>query len=99
MHDIRFTGIHAARAMQRHRHPIGMSAISIPSFLTAATGAANTASNAAAAFSSPQVQDKIVQVSDDVEMYVYAQIGLQAIATAAAFGLFLLALHKFVREK
>lgn len=90
---LRQGGINAARAMQHRRTPMG--ALLPAGIMSAVSGAANTAT----AFSAPQVQDKIVQVSDDVEMYVYAQIGLQALATAAAFGLFLLALHKFVREQ
>lgn len=48
---------------------------------------------------SPEFQQEVKQVSQDVQMYAYAQLGLQTVATVATFGFFLIMLYNFIREQ
>lgn len=64
-----------------------------------ATSAVNTAAQVAGYTQTPQFGQQVTKVTDDLEMYVYVQLGLQAVATAATFGIFLIGLHKFMRSR
>jgi len=48
---------------------------------------------------SPQFQEQVKKVTQDIEMYTYAQLGLQTVATIATFGLFLIALYTVIRKR
>lgn len=45
------------------------------------------------------IQKDIQNISKDVEMYAYAQLGLQTVAAAATFGLFLMMLYRFLKDQ
>lgn len=47
----------------------------------------------------PQFQNQVQEIKSDVETFVYAQLALQFLATAAVFGVFLITLNKFLKEK
>jgi hypothetical protein len=49
--------------------------------------------------SSPVVGQQVNRVIDDLEMYTYANMALTFLSAASVFGLFLIALHKHVRDK
>lgn len=47
----------------------------------------------------PQFQQQVHEIKSDVETFVYAQLALQFLATAAVFGMFLITFNKFLKEK
>lgn len=47
---------------------------------------------------SPVVGQQVNRVIEDVEMYTYAQMALTFLSAASVFGLFLIALHKHVKD-
>lgn len=47
----------------------------------------------------PQFQQQIQEVKSDAEMYLAAQMGFQMVATIATFGIFLMMLNKFLKER
>jgi hypothetical protein len=78
-----------------------LSAFDLQSLMQTGQNVANTAQQAQA-FTSPQfiqsVDQKANRVIDDVEMYVYVQLGLQVVVSAATFGIFLIALYKLLKD-
>lgn len=46
-----------------------------------------------------ELQKNIQTISEDAEMYVYAQLGLQTVATVATFGFFLITLYTFLKKR
>lgn len=78
-----------------------LSAFDLQSLMTAGQNVSNVAQQAQA-FTSPQfiqtVDQKATRVIDDVEMYVYVQLGLQVVVSAATFGIFLIALYKLLKD-
>ncbi|NDQ57343.1 MAG: hypothetical protein GZ088_09760 [Acidipila sp.] len=90
------------RPQFRHRMH-GLNAIDLSTLAkmlpTGAVNAANTAVQAAGYAQTPQFSQQVDKVTGDVETYLFAQIGLQTMATVATFGIFLIALHKFMRNK
>lgn len=47
----------------------------------------------------PHFQAQVQEVKSDIETFVFAQLGLQFVATAAVFGMFLITLNKHMKEK
>ena len=45
------------------------------------------------------IQKDVQNIEQNVEMYAYAQLGLQTVAAAATFGLFLMMFYKFLKER
>jgi hypothetical protein len=78
-----------------------LSAFDLQSLMQTGQNVANTAQQAQA-FTSPQflntVNQKTDQVIGDVEMYVYVQLGLQVMVSAATFGIFLIALYRLIKD-
>jgi hypothetical protein len=45
------------------------------------------------------MQKDVANLEKNVEMYAYAQLGLQTVAAAATFGFFLITLYTFLRKR
>ena len=45
------------------------------------------------------LQRNVQSITKDVEMYAYAQLGLQTVAAVATFGFFLITLYTFLKKR
>ena len=45
------------------------------------------------------MQRNVQSITKDVEMYAYAQLGLQTVAAVATFGFFLITLYTFLKKR
>lgn len=76
-----------------------MNAVDFSSLLKTGQNIASAASGIQQIQSNPQFMNDAERVISDVEMYVYVQLGLQMLVSGATFGLFLIALYNFIKDR
>jgi hypothetical protein len=77
----------------------GLGQFSLPGFLNTVQNTGNTVTDVTQTVKSPQFQQSIERAETDAEVYMVTQLGLQTLATVATFGIFLIALSKFMKGK